>query len=80
MTAAPINGSSGQVRATCPEVTPTPRRICRTLEEIAQAGWDDAANDPPLTPRQVTRIALLLGPYVRDDAALADQTRPETAA
>lgn len=43
----------------------TPRRMCRTPDEAFQAGWDDAANDPPLTPAQRTLIAGLLGPSIR---------------
>ncbi|NAS22440.1 hypothetical protein GT755_12185 [Herbidospora sp. NEAU-GS84] len=46
-----------------------PRRLCRTPDEIFQAGWDDGMTDPPLTPEQRTRIAALLAPHVR--AAIA---------
>lgn len=57
------------------------RRICRTPEEIFQAGWDDGANDPPLTPAQVTRIAALLGPYIRPmRMASADHAQQGSAA
>jgi hypothetical protein len=48
---------------------PAPRRICRTAQECFQAGWDDGANDPPLTPAQVTRLAALLGPSIRQAVA-----------
>lgn len=48
----------------------TPRRICRTPEEAFQAGWDDGANDPPLTRAQIDRLAPLWRPYLcHDDAA-----------
>lgn len=78
-----INGNGGQVRATYPKVTPPagrPRRICRTPQEAFQAGWDDGADDPPLTPDQVTRLAALLGPSIRACLAQTDQAWPENAA
>ena len=42
-----------------------PRRLCRTPEESFQAGWDDGADEPPLTNEQILRLAALLGPYIR---------------
>lgn len=50
----------------------TRSRICRTAEECFQAGWDDAADAPPLTDVQRTRLAVLLGPYIR--ASIAAET------
>jgi hypothetical protein len=47
----------------------TPRRICRTPAEAFQAGWDDAADDPPLSPAQIARLTALWRPYLRRDAA-----------
>lgn len=51
--------------------TEKPARLCRTPEECWQAGWDDGANDPPLTPSQIARLTVLLRPYLRrrDNAA-----------
>lgn len=51
--------------------TPKPERLCRTPEECWQAGWDDAADMPPLTPTQIAKLTVLLRPYLRrqDDAA-----------
>lgn len=43
----------------------TARRICRTPQEAFDQGWQDAERDPPLTPEQRTRLAVLLAPYVR---------------
>lgn len=43
---------------------------CRTAGEAYEAGHRDAQDDPPLTPEQVTRIALLLAPHrAASDAA-----------
>ncbi|MGJ6968790.1 hypothetical protein ACSDR0_43500 [Streptosporangium sp. G11] len=50
-------------------MTVTRPGICRTAEECFRAGWDDGANDPPLTPAQRTRLAALLGPYIRASTA-----------
>lgn len=44
-------------------------RICRTAEECFAAGWEATADWPPLTPAQVTRIAALIGPYIRASIA-----------
>lgn len=40
-------------------------RICRTPDEVFSAGWEAAVNLPPLSPAQRTRIAALIGPYLR---------------
>jgi hypothetical protein len=51
----------------------TARRICRTPQESFEAGWNDGADGPPLTPEQRTRIAALLRPYISapsDDPAV----------
>lgn len=47
------------------------RRICRTAEEAFRAGWDDGAEDPPLTDRQRTLIAALLAPHINPAAKAA---------
>lgn len=39
--------------------------ICRTPEESFQAGWDDGADDPPLTQQQVDYLVALNSPYLR---------------
>jgi hypothetical protein len=47
-----------------------PARLCRTPEECYQAGWDDAADMPPLTPSQIAKLTALWRPYIRrNDAA-----------
>lgn len=40
-----------------------PRRLCRTPDEAFQAGWEDGAHDPPMTPEQQRRLVALLRPY-----------------
>ncbi len=57
-----INHDRDQVTTSSPRRKPA--RLCRTPQEIAQAGWDDGADDPPLTDAQVTRLAALLAPYI----------------
>ena len=48
---------------------PAKRRICRTAEEAFKAGWDDGANDRPLSREEIARIAALWRPYFRRAAA-----------
>lgn len=46
--------------------------ICRTPEEAFARGWEDGADDPPLTKRQIARLSVLLAPFLRprmEDAA-----------
>lgn len=45
--------------------TQRPPRLCRTPEEAWQAGWDDGADDPPMTDTQIAKLAVLLRPYLR---------------
>lgn len=57
--------------------------MCRTPEEAFQAGWDAPCEhgipDPTecpecrLTPEEITRLAVLLGPSMRASVAAADQ-------
>lgn len=35
------------------------RRICRTPDECWDAGWEDGADDPPLTQAQIDKLAPL---------------------
>lgn len=42
----------------------TANRICRTPADAFTAGWEDGADDPPLTSEQRTRLAALLAPFV----------------
>ncbi|WP_214103161.1 hypothetical protein [Acrocarpospora catenulata] len=54
-----------------------------TLDEIARAGWEDGANDPPLTPTQRTYLIALLGPHIRASIAkraVASSDQTSTAA
>lgn len=46
-----------------PKPEPKPK-VCRTADEAFQAGWDAAANHPPLTPAQITRLVALHRPYL----------------
>lgn len=54
-----------------PQASVATRRICRTAEDAFMAGWQDGADDPPLTEEQRTRIAALLAPHIRPAAAAA---------
>lgn len=40
--------------------------ITRTLEETAQAGWDDGEHDRPLDADELTRMVALHGPGIRE--------------
>lgn len=40
--------------------------ICRDAEEAFAAGWDDGADDAPMTAEQHRKILALLRPY-RDE-------------
>lgn len=39
--------------------------ICRTPEECCAAGWEDGADDAPLTQQEIDRLAVLHSPYLR---------------
>jgi hypothetical protein len=51
------------------DVAPIPAehtlRITRTLAETFQAGWDDGADDRPLSSDEVRKIAGLVRPYLK---------------
>ncbi len=51
------------------------RRICRTAEEALAAGWDDGADDAPMTPEQHRKILALVRPYRDALTAPADDSR-----
>ena len=40
----------------------------RTPEEIFAAGWDDGADDKPLTREEIERLVSLHSPYLRPEA------------
>lgn len=42
--------------------------ICHTAEEIFEAGWNDGADDKPLTQQEIERLVALHGPYLRPRA------------
>lgn len=44
---------------------PTERPMCRTREEAFQAGYEDAANDRPMSEQEIQRIAALWRPYYK---------------
>ncbi|MBO4275092.1 hypothetical protein [Microbispora triticiradicis] len=79
MTAQMINDDHGQVTTSSPRRKPP--RLCRNAEECFAAGLADAANDPPLTDSQRTRIAALLGPSIRAqvEATAASQQHNDAA-
>ena len=39
-----------------------------TPEECFAAGWDDGADDPPLTQQEIERLVALHGPHLRPEA------------
>lgn len=41
------------------------RQLCSTAEECFAAGWDDGADDEPLTQQEIERLAVLHAPYLR---------------
>ena len=43
-------------------------RICRTPEECFTAGWEDGADDEPLTPQEIERLVVLHAPYLHTEA------------
>jgi hypothetical protein len=57
--------------------------ICRTPDESFRAGWEDAAHDRPLSPSEITRLAVLLRPHLdlEEDAQAvpAAETERESA-
>lgn len=38
--------------------------FCATPDDAFQAGWDDAATDPPLTQSQIDRLVARHRPYL----------------
>jgi hypothetical protein len=44
------------------------RRICRTRDDAFAAGQEDARHDRPLSLGETARLAVLLRPYLTDQA------------
>lgn len=42
--------------------------ICRTPEECFAAGWEDGADDAPLTQQEIERLVALHAPYLTPQA------------
>ena len=42
--------------------------ICLTPEDCFQAGWDDGADDKPLTRQEIEQLAVLHSPHLRAEA------------
>lgn len=42
--------------------------LCRTPGECFAAGWEDGADDAPLTQQEIERLAALHSPYLRPEA------------
>lgn len=38
--------------------------ICRTPEECYSAGWEDGADDKPLTQEEIEHLTVLHGPHL----------------
>lgn len=45
--------------------------ICRTPEDCFRAGWEDGADDKPLTQEEIEHLAVLHGPHLRRVEATA---------
>lgn len=41
--------------------------ICRVPADCLAAGWDDGADDEPLTPEEIERLATLHSPYLTSE-------------
>jgi hypothetical protein len=41
---------------------------CRTAEEAFRAGWEDGADDAPLTQQEIERLVALHSPYLTPQA------------
>lgn len=70
-----LRGGAAVTRCTCMTEPTGKRRLCRTAEECFQAGWDAAADHPPMTQAQRDRLAALLGPSFRARRDPAPQKR-----
>lgn len=44
------------------------RRLLRTTDECFQRGWEDGADDKPLTQQEIERLVALHAPYLRPQA------------
>lgn len=42
----------------------TAERLCRTPEDAFAAGWDDGADDAPLSQQEIERLVALHSPYL----------------
>lgn len=42
--------------------------ICRSAEEAYAAGWEDGADDAPLTQQEIERLVALHSPYLTTQA------------
>lgn len=72
MVSCPDCGTNNDAsRRKCRNCNAALSKICRTPEDAFAAGWDDGANDPPLTDRQRTHLAALLAPHIRPAAKAA---------
>lgn len=40
----------------------------RTAEDCLRAGWDDGADDRPLSQQEIERLAVLHSPYLTTEA------------
>ena len=41
--------------------------ICHNADEAFAAGWEDGADDKPLTREEIERLAVLHSPYIRPE-------------
>jgi hypothetical protein len=43
-------------------------RLCRTADEALAAGWEDGADDAPLTRSEIEQLVALHSPYLTPKA------------
>ena len=46
--------------------------MLRTPEECFRAGWDDGADDKPLTQKEIEYLVMLHAPYLRVEAGASE--------
>ena len=42
--------------------------VCRTADEAFAAGWEDGADDAPLTQEEIEHLSVLHAPYLATQA------------
>lgn len=45
---------------------PSADQLCHTADEAFNAGWDDGADDAPLTDSEIARLVVLHAPHLAE--------------